>query len=150
MSLSWQNRLPSTVYRRPSPHMLRQHEIEIRVRYQETDPMGFLHHANYFTYFEIGRTELLRAAGGNYRRMEEEGTLVVVVKAECRFLRPARYDDLLRLRTTVTRAGPIKIEHHYELFRDGEPLAVGHTTLAVVDRQGNVCPVPEWMLSEDP
>ena len=55
--------------------MLREHEIELRVRYQETDPMGFLHHAFYFTYFEIGRTELLRASGGNYRRMEEEGLL---------------------------------------------------------------------------
>ena len=125
--------------------MLRQHEIELRVRYQETDPMGFLYHANYFTYFEIGRTELLRAAGGNYRKMEEEGMLVVVVKAECRFRRPARYDDLLRLRTTIVRVTPVKIEHQYELFRDGECLAVGHVTLAVVDRSGKVQPVPEWM-----
>ena len=68
--------------------MLQQHEIELRVRYQETDPMGFLHHANYFTYFEIGRTELLRAAGGNYRQMEADGLLVVVVKAECTFPPP--------------------------------------------------------------
>lgn len=129
--------------------MLHQHEIELRVRYQETDPMGFLHHAYYFTYFEIGRTELLRAAGGNYRQMEESGLLVVVVKAECRFHRPARYDDLLRLRTTVTRVTQAKIEHHYELLRDGERLATGHTTLAVVDRSGKVLPVPEWMKMED-
>ncbi len=129
--------------------MLHQHEIELRVRYQETDPMGFLHHACYFTYFEIGRTELLRAAGGNYRQMEESGLLVVVVKAECRFHRPARYDDLLRLRTTVTRVTQAKIEHHYELLRDGERLATGHTTLAVVDRSGKVLPVPEWMRVEN-
>jgi acyl-CoA thioester hydrolase len=129
--------------------MLKQHEIELRVRYQETDPMGFLHHANYFTYFEIGRTELLRAAGGNYRQMEAEGTLVVVVKAECRFRRPARYDDLLRLRTTITRVSGAKIEHQYELFRDGECLAVGNVTLAVVDRSGKVQPVPEWMMVSD-
>lgn len=128
--------------------MLHQHEIELRVRYQETDPMGFLHHVCYFTYFEIGRTELLRAAGGNYRQMEESGQLVVVVKAECRFHRPARYDDLLRLRTTVTRVTQAKIEHRYELFRDGECLATGHTTLAVVDRSGKVLPVPEWMKEE--
>ncbi len=128
--------------------MLHQHEIELRVRYQETDPMGFLHHAYYFTYFEIGRTELLRAAGGNYRQMEESGLLVVVVKAECRFHRPARYDDLLRLRTTVTRVTQAKIEHRYELFRDGECLATGQTTLAVVDRSGKVLPVPEWMKLE--
>lgn len=129
--------------------MLRQHEIELRVRYQETDPMGFLHHANYFVYFEIGRTELLRAAGGNYRKMEEAGTLVVVVKAECRFRRPARYDDLLRLRTTIVRITPAKIEHQYELFRGDECLAVGHVTLAVVDRNGRVLPVPDWMTEEE-
>ena len=111
--------------------------------------MGFLHHANYFTYFEIGRTELLRASGGNYRRMEEDGLLVVVVKAECRFHRPARYDDLLKLRTTVARVTPAKIEHEYQLFRGLELLAIGRVTLAVIDRQGKVCPVPEWMLPHD-
>ena len=110
------------------PPMLQQHEIELRVRYQETDPMGYLHHANYFAYFEIGRTELLRASGGNYRKMEEDGILVVVVKAECRFRRPARYDDLLRLRTTIVRVTQAKIEHQYELFRDDECLAIGHVT----------------------
>ena len=57
--------------------MLTEHQIEIRVRYNETDSMGFVHHANYFTYFELGRTELLRASGGNYRRMEESGLLVL-------------------------------------------------------------------------
>ncbi len=125
--------------------MLQQHEIELRVRYQETDPMGLLHHANYFTYFEIGRTELLRASGGNYRQMEQGGTLVVVVKAECRYRRPARYDDLLRLRTTIVRVSQAKIEHRYELFRDDDCLAIGHVTLAVVDRSGKIQPVPEWM-----
>ena len=128
---------------------MRQHEIQLRVRYQETDPMGFLHHAYYLTYFEIGRTELLRAAGGNYRRMEESGLLVVVVKAECRYRRPARYDDLLRLRTTVVRVTQAKIEHRYELFRDDECLAVGHVTLAVIDRTGKVLPVPDWMRPSD-
>jgi len=129
--------------------MLAQHEIEIRVRYEESDPMGYLHHAHYFTYFEIGRTELLRAAGGNYRKMEEEGLLVVVVKAECRFHRPARYDDLLRLRTAITRVSQAKIEHQYELFRGTERLATGNVTLGVVDRQGKIQPVPQWMLTED-
>ena len=127
--------------------MLSVHEIEIRVRYQECDSMGFLHHAYYFTYFEIGRTELLRAAGGNYRKMEEEGQFVVVVKAECRFQRPARYDDLLRLRTTIVRVSQAKIEHQYELFRDGQRLALGHVTLAVVDQQGKIQGVPQWMLN---
>lgn len=128
--------------------MLTQHEIEIRVRYQECDPMGFLHHGNYFTFFEMGRTELLRAAGGNYRMMEEAGLFVVVVKVDCRYHRPARYDDLLRLQTTVTRVTPAKIEHEYRVLRGEELLVVGHTTLAVVDRQGRVQPVPESMRTE--
>lgn len=105
--------------------------------------MGFLHHACYFTYFEIGRTELLRASGGNYRQMEEQGMLVVVVRAECRFHRAARYDDVLRLRTTVVRVTPAKIEHEYRLFRQDELLAVGKVTLAVIDREGKVQRVPE-------
>jgi acyl-CoA thioester hydrolase len=125
--------------------MLTEHEIEVRVRYRECDPMGFLHHANYFIFFEMGRTELLRAAGGNYRRMEEEGQFVVVVKTDCRYHRPARYDDVLRVRTTVTRVGPAKIEHEYHAFRGDELLAVGHSLLAIVDREGNVQRVPEWM-----
>jgi acyl-CoA thioester hydrolase len=128
--------------------MLREHEIELRVRYQETDPMGFLHHAFYFTYFEIGRTELLRASGGNYRQMEAEGMLVVVVRAECRFHRAARYDDILRLRTTIVRVSPAKIEHEYRLFRRDELLAVGKVTLAVIDREGKVQRVPDCFQTE--
>ena len=110
--------------------------------------MGFLHHACYFTYFEIGRTELLRASGGSYRRMEEEGLRVVVVRAECRFHRPARYDDILRLRTTIVRVTPAKIEHEYRLFRREELLAVGQVTLAVLDRHGKVQRVPEELQGE--
>ncbi len=125
--------------------MLRQHEIQIRVRYRETDPMGVVHHANYFTYFELGRTEMLRDAGVSYRQMEEEGLLIVVAKVQCRYLRPARYDDLLTVRTTIKRVTAAKIEHEYELLRDSEQLALGHVTLAVIDRQGNICRVPEWM-----
>ena len=125
--------------------MIRTHEIEIRVRYQETDPMGLLHHANYFTYFEMGRTELLRANGGNYRKMEQAGLFVVVVKAECRYLAPAHYDDLLTVRTSVTQVTPAKILHQYEVLRDAQQLAVGQVTLAIVDRNGQVQPTPDWM-----
>ncbi len=129
--------------------LLTEHEIQLRVRYKETDPMGYLHHANYLTYFEIARTEMLRAAGGNYRQMEAGGDFVVVVRAECRYHRPARYDDLLTIRVTVVKVTLAKIEHEYRVFRDGELLAVGHVTLAVVDRQGKVQRVPEWMKAKD-
>jgi len=77
--------------------MLSHHDLQIRVRYQETDAMGRLHHANYLTYFELGRTELLRAAGFNYRQVEEQGLFLVVSEMKCRYLRPANYDDLLTL-----------------------------------------------------
>ena len=125
--------------------MLREHEIQMRVRYQDADPMGLLHHANYFTYFEIGRTELLRASGGNYRRMEEDGMYAVVVKAECTYHKPARYDDLLTIRTIIHRITPAKIEHEYQVSRGGERLATAHIVLALVDRQGEVMRVPDWL-----
>jgi len=128
--------------------MLREHEIEIRVRYQETDSMGILHHANYLTYFEIGRTELLRAAGYDYRKVEEGGLFMVVVEIGCRYRRPAHYDDLLRLRTSTTRSTAAKIEHEYQLIRGEELLADGHSTLACVDRSGKLQRVPEWMRDE--
>jgi acyl-CoA thioester hydrolase len=128
----------------------RQHEIEFRVRYPETDPGGYVHHAHYFTYFEIGRTELLRASGRTYRDMEQAGAYVVVVRAECRYHRPARYDDLLRLRTTITRIRAATVEHDYHLFRDTELLAEAHVQLCCVDRDGNPQRWPEWMTIEEP
>ena len=109
--------------------------------------MGFLHHANYLTYFEIGRTELLRANGGNYRRMEEDGLFVVVVKVECRYHQPARYDDLLTIRTRLAECTPAKILHDYECLRDSQRLASAKVTLAIVDRAGEVQPVPDFLRS---
>ncbi|RMG01584.1 MAG: acyl-CoA thioesterase [Planctomycetota bacterium] len=125
--------------------MLTEHEIEIRVRYPECDPMGFLHHSRVFVYFEMGRTELLRASGGSYRQMEEEGLLVVVVRAECRYLKPARYDDVLRQKTIVKRVTAAKIEHEYLIYRGDELLYQGHVVMAIVDRQGNLRRIPDWM-----
>jgi acyl-CoA thioester hydrolase len=120
-----------------------EHEIVIRVRYSETDAMGFLHHGNYFALFEMGRTELLRSRGGNYRRMEEEGLYMVVVSVECKYRKPARYDDLLVLSTRVSRITPAKIEHEYRLCRDGELLTEAKSVLACVDRAGIVQRIPE-------
>lgn len=122
---------------------MREHEIEVRVRYNDADPMGFLHHGQYFTYFEMGRMELFRASGGDYRAMEAAGLFVVVVKAECRYGKPARFDDLLTVRTRLARITDFKIEHEYELLRDGERLASAKVTLAVVDRNGEVRQVPD-------
>ncbi len=77
--------------------------------------------------------------------MEEQGVFVVAVKVDCQYHRPARYDDLLKLHTRVLRTTSVRIEHEYKLYREEELLALGHTTLVVVDRDGHVCPVPEWL-----
>ncbi|MBV8233403.1 MAG: acyl-CoA thioesterase [Planctomycetaceae bacterium] len=122
--------------------MPQSHEIAIRVRYAETDRMGLLHHANYFVYFEMGRTELLRQRGVSYRDLEDAGHLLVIIDIGCKFQRPAYYDDLLTLRTTVTRVTHVKIVHQYQVFRDGVLLAEGHSTLACVDREGKPHPLP--------
>ena len=122
--------------------MIDRHEIEIRVRYAETDRMGLLHHVNYFTYFEVGRTELLRSRGIAYRDLEDSGTLLVVVDLSCKYRRPARYDDLLTLRTSVERVTHVKIVHRYLLLRDGVVLAEGTSTLACVDRAGRPQALP--------
>jgi acyl-CoA thioester hydrolase len=120
-------------------------EITIRVRYAETDRMGLLHHANYLVYFEQGRTELLRSQGLSYRDMEDQGFLLVLTKVQVRYRSPARYDDLLTLRTTVLRTTLVKIEHRYELLRDGLLLAEGETTLGCVDRDGRVQELPDFL-----
>src|SRR5438445_2059959 len=113
--------------------MTRTSEITIRVRYAETDRMGLLHHANYLVYFEQGRTELLRARGVSYKDLEDQGYLLVLTRMQVRYRSPARYDDLLTLRTTVVRTTSVKIEHRYEVLRDGVLLTEGQTTLGCVD-----------------
>jgi acyl-CoA thioester hydrolase len=124
-------------------------EITIRVRYAETDRMGLLHHANYLVYFEQGRTELLRARGISYRDLEDQGFLLVLTRVQVRYRSPARYDDLLTLRTTVVRTTSVKIEHRYEVLRDGLLLAEGETTLGCVDREGHVQRLPAFLSGEE-
>ena len=120
-------------------------ELTFRVRYAETDPMGVVHHACYFVYFEMGRTELLRAGGHRYRDLEAAGVLFVVAKAACQFKQPARYDDELRLVTRIDRVTRSRIDHSYELYRVGDNrlLATAQTTLACVDRDGQIIAIPD-------
>jgi acyl-CoA thioester hydrolase len=123
--------------------MVKSHSLEIRVRYSETDAMGFLHHSNYLCYFEMGRTELFRVQGGSYRRMEELGLFFVVAGIDVRYRRSARYDDLLTLHTEITKSGFAKLEHGYRLMRGDELLAEASSVLACVNRAGSVQPIPE-------
>lgn len=118
-------------------------DVEIRVRYAETDAMGYLHHARYFVYFELGRTELLRKVGVRYRDLEARGVYYVVARLQCRFRAPARYDDLLTLTTRTERLTPVRVEHAYDLRRDGQLLAEASSTLVSVGADGRPQPLPD-------
>lgn len=120
-------------------------DITIRVRYAETDRMGLLHHANYLVYFEQGRTELLRSLGYSYKDLEDQGYLLVLTKIEVRYRTPARYDDVLTLRTTVVRTTAVRIDHRYDLMREGVIVAEGTSTLACIDRNGRVQMLPDYL-----
>jgi len=120
-------------------------ETTIRVRYAETDRMGLLHHANYLIYFEQARTELLRDQGKTYKDVEDAGFFLVLTKFEVKYRSPAKYDDLLTIRTTVTRTTPIRIEHRYEVLCENRLVAEGSSTLACVDRDGKLQAMPEWL-----
>lgn len=127
--------------------MLRSHAITIRVRYPEVDAMGYLHHSRYLQYFEIGRVELLRSLGHSYADLERQGVFFVVVKAEVRYKAPARYDEELTLLTKLVRATHVRYDHAYELRRGDVLLAEGTTTIACVDREGEIRQIPEELLT---
>jgi acyl-CoA thioester hydrolase len=122
------------------------HTIQIRVRYPEVDGMGYLHHSRYLQYFELGRVEFLRALGHSYAEMERDGVLFVVVKAECRYKAPARYDDELTLITTVAKQTHVRIDHTYQLKRGETLLAEASTTIACVGKDGQLRQIPESLL----
>ena len=125
-----------------------QNEISFRVRYAEVDRMGYVHHGNYAAYFEMGRTELLRASGGRYRDMEETGLLVVVVRVDCRYKSPARYDDLIEIETRIAKVTAAKIIHEYTVRRDEVTVATATVTLAVINRDGQLQRVPKFLLDQ--
>jgi acyl-CoA thioester hydrolase len=129
----------------PSDTPLDRCELDIRVRYFECDPMGYLHHARYLEFFELGRTDLLRRSGHSYREMEQRGHYLVVARAQCKFIKPARYDDVLTLSTRIERVTSSRIDHTYELRRGDTLLCLGQTTLASVDGEGKLACIPEYL-----
>lgn len=124
--------------------------ISLRVRYPEVDGMGYLHHSRYLQYFEIGRVELLRSLGHSYAELEKNGIFFVVIKAEVKYRSPARYDDELTLVTKLVKRTHVRYDHTYELKRGPTLLAEASTTIACVDRQGEVQQIPEWLDSPKP
>lgn len=123
-----------------------QHEIEIEVRYYETDGQGVVHHATYFQYFELARVEMLKAAGLHYAELERQGIFLVVHSIGCRYLLPAKFGDTLRIVTKVERANPARIDHSYEVFCADDLLAAGTSTIACVDASGVVQRMPDCVL----
>ena len=117
----------------------------VRVRYAETDQMGIVYYANYFVWFEVGRTDLLRHAGGSYREMEREGVSLPVVEAHCEYRQPARYDDELEIRTRGGLLSAVRVRFDYEVIRpsDDTALADGYTVHAALDAAGRPRRLPE-------
>jgi acyl-CoA thioester hydrolase len=116
----------------------------VRVRYAETDQMAVVYHANYFVWFEIGRTDLLRHSGWSYRELEAEGVSLPVIEAHCKYHQPARYDDDLDVHARARLLSPVRIEFTYDLVRssDGTALATGRTVHVGLDRDGRPCRLP--------
>jgi len=114
------------------------HRFPVRVRYADTDQMGFAYYAHYLRWFEIGRAEMLRSLGTSYRSVEEAGTSLPVVQAHCRYLRPARYDDLIVIETGVLRLSRASVRFAYRVLRETgeEKLALGITEHCFMDRDG--------------
>ncbi len=116
----------------------------VRVRYAETDQMGVVYYANYLVWFEVGRTDLLRASGWNYREMETEGYSLPVIEAHCAYRESAKYDDEIEVRTTGEMLSPVRVQFSYEVVRvaDAATLATGTTVHATLDSAGRPCRMP--------
>ena len=117
---------------------------KLRVRYAETDQMGVAYYANYFVWFEVARTDLMRATGWTYREMEASGVLLPVIEAQCEYRRPARYDEEVEIETSAAMLSPVRLEFHYAVRVAGiaEPAAVGVTVHAATTVEGRPCRLP--------
>ncbi len=126
--------------------MLEYYDAKVRVRYAETDQMGVVYHANFLVWFEVGRVELMRALGVEYKKMEKEDDChIVVADVHCRYHQPARYDEVLRIRTRIAESRNRVVKFSYELFRDsdGTLLANGHTTHIICGSNGRPKLLPQ-------
>lgn len=122
-------------------------EIQVRVRYSETDQMGVVYHSNYLNYLELSRVEWLRDLGFSYAELEKNGVLLPVVHAALNYRYPARYDDLLRIETWVSELGGSSIEFHSEIFNENNQLLVEGVVRLVCIQADTFKPmaVPEYL-----
>ena len=128
---------------------MREYEFTIRVRYAETDQMGVVYHGNYAQYFEMGRVEWLRNLGVSYKWMEENGVMLPVVSLEMNYKKPAKYDDLLRVKTLLKSQTSVKIEFDYEIYNEqNQLLTTGYSMLVFVDMKSGRPIVPPSYVSD--
>ncbi|MGA2420926.1 MAG: thioesterase family protein [Candidatus Acidiferrum sp.] len=136
-----------TIVRRPeNESLLPFHDTSVRVRYAETDQMGVVYHANYLIWMEVGRVELLRSLGVEYKEMEvHDDCHIVVVDVHCRYLKSARYDDRVRIRTVISESRSRSIRFSYEIWRDADEqlLATGETTHVICGKDGRPKHLPQ-------
>jgi acyl-CoA thioester hydrolase len=122
------------------------HEVSVRVRYAETDQMGVVYHSNYLIWFEVGRVEIMRSLGFDYKRMEiEDDCYLVVADVHCRYHHPARYDEVILVRTRILEAKNRVLKFGYEIVRESDEklLAAGDTTHVCCRRDGRVTQFPD-------
>lgn len=123
-----------------------QTDVQIRVRYAETDQMGYVYYGNYAAYFEVARTEAFRRLGIHYKEMEAEGVMMPVLELQSKFIRPAKYDDLLTIKLVLKKKpDAARIKFEYEVYNEAETLlTVGETTMVFVDmKTGRPVPAPQ-------
>jgi acyl-CoA thioester hydrolase len=134
----------------PNHTTIQSHTVTIVPRYAETDQGGMVHHSVYPVWFEMGRTELLRANNVAYKDLEEAGVLFVVAELNIKYRRPAKYDEKLQLETSCSEISTSRVEHIYKLTRcrDRVILAEGSSVLACVNAQGKICRIPKFMYPE--
>lgn len=125
------------------------HENSIRVRYAETDRMGYVYYGTYAQYFEVGRVEALRSLGFSYKELEDDGVMLPVHDLQVKYHKPAFYDDLLRVSTIIVALPTVRIVFNYEVRNEaGELLTEASTTLVFIDRAtGKPCRAPEGILA---
>jgi acyl-CoA thioester hydrolase len=112
------------------------HSSHLRIRYSETDQMGYCYYGNYAQFFEIGRVETLRAIGVSYKELEERGIMLPVVEFNVKYIKPALYDDLIEIRTYLKKVPGVKIEFDYEIFNEQQKLLTkGYTSLVFISSE---------------
>jgi acyl-CoA thioester hydrolase len=123
-------------------------QTQIRVRYAETDKMGYVYYGDYAQYFEVGRVEALRELGWSYRAMEDNGIMLPVMEFSVRYLKPAYYDDLLTVKTYIKEAPTARIKFYHEIYNEkGERLTTGEVTLVFINMKTNKpCAAPDEMV----